>query len=69
MTLVLGSHFPQHKTRFTGIQVVFNPWGSESMYSMGGVWPLTPPEKSLRNRYRVEMYFHSPNFQGQLKKN
>jgi len=35
---VLGSHFPQHKTRFTGIQVVFNPWGCESMYSMGGAF-------------------------------
>ena len=32
------------------------------MYSLGG--RLAPP---LENRYRVEMYAHSPFFNGQLK--
>ena len=41
--------------------------GSESMYRLwGGGVPRPPLEKALENRFRGEMYVHSPVFQGKL---
>ena len=47
-------------------KIQLNLGGSDSMQSWGCVWCPTLLEKTLENRYKVEMHVHSLKFQGQL---